>query len=73
MTMKQAMEILAVQELRPVFMGTGIVVGQVPAPNAPMNRGDFIKVHFQPFVRAPEEEPEEEVLEILEENNDDPS
>ncbi len=77
MTMKQAMEVLAVQEIRPVFMGSGVAVSQIPAPNAPVTRGDFIQVHFRPFAQPPEDELgqefEEDMSEGLEENNDDPS
>ena len=73
---KQAMEILAVKEIRPVFMGSGVAVSQVPAPHAPTTRGEFIQVHFRPNAEEASEaleELEEEVLETLESSDDHPS
>lgn len=56
MTMKQAMESLAVSELRPLFMGTGFAMEQTPAPGEPVHRGSFVQVNFEPDGNNPDVE-----------------
>jgi len=65
MSMKQAMETLAVKELRPLFMGTGFAIEQVPAPLDPVDRGGFVQVNFQPLEPTPEEEEPEKKEDAL--------
>jgi cell division protein FtsI (penicillin-binding protein 3) len=48
MTMRQALETLASHELRPLFLGTGFAVEQVPRPRDPVDRGGFVQVNFEP-------------------------
>ncbi len=54
--MKQAMETLAVQGLRPIFMGTGFAHEQVPRPSDPVTLGSFVQVNFRPRDPRPDEE-----------------
>ncbi len=67
MTMKEAMETLAVHELRPLFMGTGFAVEQVPRARDPVDRGGFVQVNFEPLEHSSEEQ------EAQEEQSDDRS
>ncbi|MCP4604052.1 MAG: transpeptidase family protein [Proteobacteria bacterium] len=67
MTMREAMETLAVHQLRPLFMGTGFAVEQVPPPLDPIDRGGFVQVNFEPVPKSLE------VPETKEEVSDDNS
>ncbi len=81
MTMKQTMETLSVHELRPLLMGTGFAVEQVPRPGDPIDKGEFVQVNFEPeeFERVPRATPSDDldasvVRESTErETSDDPS
>ncbi len=49
MSMIDAMEILSSQGLRPLFMGTGIAAEQIPQPDEPVDKGEFVQVNFMPL------------------------
>ena len=50
MSMIDAMEVLSSQGLRPLFMGTGIATEQIPQPDEPVAKGEFVQVNFVPLV-----------------------
>ena len=52
LSMAQALDELDGLGLRPVFMGTGAAVDQVPPPGDPVDSGDYVQVNFQPLVEA---------------------
>jgi len=49
LSMTGAMERLAMDDLRPLFMGSGVAVEQVPQPGEPIDVGEFVQVNFQPL------------------------
>jgi len=48
MDMARAMRVLAEDGLRPVFMGSGIAVEQIPPPRDPVDEGGYVQVNFAP-------------------------
>lgn len=52
LSMSQVLDALAEIGLRPVFMGTGVAVEQVPPPGDPVDGGGYVQVNFQPLVEG---------------------
>ena len=58
--MTGAMKKLAEDDLRPLFMGTGVAVEQVPQPGEPIDVGEFVQVNFAPLVEESQSEEDAE-------------
>jgi cell division protein FtsI (penicillin-binding protein 3) len=52
MTMASALSAVAGAGLRPVFMGSGVAVEQVPPAGDPVSTGAYVQVNFQPLPEA---------------------
>jgi cell division protein FtsI (penicillin-binding protein 3) len=55
-SMIDAISTLAASGLRPMFLGTGVAVEQIPAPGEPVDAGGFVQVNFQPALAEPDED-----------------
>jgi cell division protein FtsI (penicillin-binding protein 3) len=55
-SMIDAIATLATSGLRPMFLGTGVAVEQIPAPEEPIDAGGFVQVNFQPVPPDPAED-----------------
>ncbi len=47
MTIKRALGALADKGLRPLFMGSGFAIEQIPAPGEPVDQGGWVQVNFR--------------------------
>jgi len=54
-SMIDAISTLAASGLRPMFLGTGVAVEQIPGPGEPIDAGGFVQVNFQPALSDPVE------------------
>jgi len=55
-SMIDAIATLAATGLRPMFLGTGVAVEQIPGPGEPIDAGGFVQVNFQPALSDPAED-----------------
>jgi hypothetical protein len=51
--MADALAKLAEVGLRPMFLGTGVAVEQIPAPGEPIDAGGFVQINFLPVSADP--------------------